>query len=146
MKNMSLEAEAASLRAVKEALSNLPRGINSELVHVQRMAPELVDDDHLVIFLRGANFDVEVHRLIFLAAVFRFLFYNPTPPTSVVPSIFSACSTEARVTLAAATKSIWPTKVHTSHDPQRCVFGACSLFDTEITVVHSDDWLPTTSR
>ena len=56
----SPEAEITLLRALKEALSNLPHRKKSELVHVQRVAPGLVDDDHLLIFLRGEGFDVEV--------------------------------------------------------------------------------------
>lgn len=55
-------AETALLRALKEALSKLPHGDKSELVHVQRVAPDLVGDDHLLIFLRGEEFDVEVNR------------------------------------------------------------------------------------
>ena len=59
----SPEAEVALLRALKEALSDLPHGEESALDRVRRVAPELVDDDHLLIFLRGEGFDVEVDCL-----------------------------------------------------------------------------------
>ena len=58
------EAEAASIRALKEALSNLPHDKKSALVHVQRVAPALVDDAHFLIFLREVGFYVKVSRLL----------------------------------------------------------------------------------
>ena len=56
----SPEKEAASLRELKEQLSDVPHEEKSALVHVQRVAPELVDDDHVLCFLRGERFDVRV--------------------------------------------------------------------------------------
>lgn len=54
------EIETAALRALKEELSNIPHDEKSALVHVQRIQPDLVDDDHLVSFLRVEKFDVDV--------------------------------------------------------------------------------------
>ena len=64
----SPETEAAFLPVLKEALSNLPNDKNSELVHVQQVAPDLVDDDHLLIFLRWGDFNVEVNSSVRHAA------------------------------------------------------------------------------
>jgi hypothetical protein len=55
--------EVASLRELKEKLSDLPDVEKSALVHVQRVAPALVDDEHLLIFLRVDGFDVAVSCL-----------------------------------------------------------------------------------
>ena len=48
------------LHAVKEKLSNIPHDEKSALVHVQRIHPELADDEHILQFLRVENFDVDV--------------------------------------------------------------------------------------
>ena len=48
------------LNVVKEKLSNIPHDEKSALVHVQRIRPELVDDEHILQFLRVENFDVDV--------------------------------------------------------------------------------------
>ena len=56
---------AAAIRllpALKAALIDLPRDKKSELAHVQSVAPSLVNDEHLLLFLRGEDFDVEVSR------------------------------------------------------------------------------------
>ena len=52
--------EVASLRVLKEKLSNLPNDKKSELVKVQQLAPTLVDNHHLLLFLRAERFDVNV--------------------------------------------------------------------------------------
>ena len=48
------------LNVVKEKLSNIPHDEKFALVHVQRIRPELVDDEHILQFLRVENFDVDV--------------------------------------------------------------------------------------
>ena len=48
------------LHAVKEKLSNIPHDEKSALVHVQRISPEMVNDEHIMRFLRVENFDVDV--------------------------------------------------------------------------------------
>ena len=48
------------LHAVKEKLSIIPHEEKSALVHVQRIRPELVDDEHIMQFLRVENFNVDV--------------------------------------------------------------------------------------
>lgn len=54
------EVEAAALRALKEEVACIPHENKSALVHAQRMSPDLVDDDHLLSFLRFENLDVDV--------------------------------------------------------------------------------------
>ena len=51
---------AASLRALKEKLACVPRDKHSSFVRVRQSAPALVDDDHLLIFLRAEGYDVDV--------------------------------------------------------------------------------------
>lgn len=50
--------ERASLRALKEALADVPHEQASALFHVRRVAPELCDDEHMMKFLRLEDFDV----------------------------------------------------------------------------------------
>ena len=69
----SPETEAAFLPVLKEALSDLPHDKKSELVHVQQVAPDLVNDDHLLIFLRWGDFNVEVNSSVRHAARCAFL-------------------------------------------------------------------------
>ena len=64
---ISPAVETASLRELKDELSNMPHDEKSALVHVQRVAPNLVDDDHLLVFLRGEDFDVNVSCLLMVA-------------------------------------------------------------------------------
>jgi len=51
--------EAASVSVLKEKLADIPHDEKSALVHVQRVAPALVNDNHLLIFLRHKGFDVD---------------------------------------------------------------------------------------
>ena len=51
---------AASIRALKGKLARVPHDESSAIIHVQQSAPSLVDDDHLLIFLRAEGFDVDV--------------------------------------------------------------------------------------
>ncbi|KAL9178260.1 hypothetical protein ACHAXT_001804 [Thalassiosira profunda] len=52
--------EGDALRALKEALANVPHEEKASLVHAQRLAPGLVDDEHLRGFLWAENFDVDL--------------------------------------------------------------------------------------
>ena len=52
--------EARALGALKEALATKPHEEKSLLVHVQRVRPELADDEHLLGFLRTEDYNVEV--------------------------------------------------------------------------------------
>ncbi|KAL9178851.1 hypothetical protein ACHAXT_003982 [Thalassiosira profunda] len=51
--------EARALGALKEALATKPHEEKSWLVHVQRVRPELADDEHLLGFLRTEDYNVE---------------------------------------------------------------------------------------
>ena len=64
---LSPDAEAAYLRVLKDELSNMPHDEKSALVHVQRVASNLVDDNHLLIFLRREDYDAHVSCLLTVA-------------------------------------------------------------------------------
>lgn len=55
-----LDTETAALCQLKAELAILPDHLKSELVHAQRVAPDLVDDEHLSKFLHAENFNCEV--------------------------------------------------------------------------------------
>ena len=52
--------ETAALCQLKAELAIIPDHLKSELVHAQRVAPDLVDDEHLSKFLHAENFHCEV--------------------------------------------------------------------------------------
>jgi hypothetical protein len=52
--------ETAALCQLKAELAIIPDHLKSELVHAQRVAPDLVDDEHLSKFLHAENFNCEV--------------------------------------------------------------------------------------
>jgi len=52
--------EAASLRKMNEALSEIPHNQKSALVHVQRIQPDQVNDAHLLGFLQAEDYDAKV--------------------------------------------------------------------------------------
>mmetsp|Transcript_26827 Transcript_26827/g.48399 ORF Transcript_26827/g.48399 Transcript_26827/m.48399 type:complete len:133 (+) Transcript_26827:146-544(+) len=54
------EVETSALHALKEELSRIPHEEKSSLVHVQRVQPDLVDDDHMISFLHSEDFDVSL--------------------------------------------------------------------------------------
>ena len=49
-----------ALRALKDELSNIPHDEKSAFVHVQRVRPELVNDEHYMGFLTVEKFDIGV--------------------------------------------------------------------------------------
>ena len=55
-----LDTETAALCQLKAELAIIPDHLKSELVHAQRVAPDLVDDEHLSKFLHAENFICEV--------------------------------------------------------------------------------------
>ena len=56
-----LDTETAlCLCQLKAELAILPDHLKSELVHAQRVAPDLVDDEHLSKFLHAENLNCEV--------------------------------------------------------------------------------------
>ena len=55
-----LDSETAALCQLKAELAIIPDHEKSELVHAQRVAPDLVDDEHLSKFLHAENFNCEV--------------------------------------------------------------------------------------
>lgn len=57
---MASPSPVESLRALKAVLSDLPHEDLAALAHVQRLRPELVDDGHLLRFLRAEGFDPRV--------------------------------------------------------------------------------------
>jgi len=54
------EVETTALHALKEELSSIPHEEKSSLVHVQRVQPDLVDDNHMIRFLQAEDFDVKL--------------------------------------------------------------------------------------
>lgn len=73
----SAETEAVALRELKRELANVSHDEKSSLVHAQRVAPELIDDRHLLRFVRAEDYDVNVRCLpssFFVGAVFSWLF------------------------------------------------------------------------
>ena len=54
------------LHAVKEKLSCIPHEEKSALVYVQRIRPELVNDEHILQFLSVENFDIDVSFVTFI--------------------------------------------------------------------------------
>ena len=59
-KPSSVHTETAALCQLKAELAIIPDHLKSELVHAQRVAPDLVDDEHLSKFLHAENFNCEV--------------------------------------------------------------------------------------
>ena len=57
---MSTPHELSALNQLKHELSNAPHEEKSAFVHVQRLRPELVDDDEMLKFLEAEEFDVAV--------------------------------------------------------------------------------------
>ena len=51
---------STAIHTVKVHLSNIPHEEKSAFVHVQRVRPELVNDEHIQQFLRVENFDTKV--------------------------------------------------------------------------------------
>ena len=102
-------------------------------MHVQRVAPALVDDAHFLIFLRGEGFDVEVIRLSACSGMWSGLLadLHVRPSVLFTFSLLLARITEARGALAPATLSVWFRKVRPSHDPQWYVFTVLVLFDVD---------------
>ncbi len=54
------ELTAVSLHLLKASLSSKPHEEKSVFAHVQRIRPDLVNDDHMLKFLRVDDFDVDV--------------------------------------------------------------------------------------
>ena len=55
-----------ALRALKDELSNIPHDEKSAFVHVQRVRPELVNDEHYIGFLTVEKFDIGVRTYCLL--------------------------------------------------------------------------------
>ena len=55
-----LDTGTAALCQLKAKLAIIPDHLKSELVLAQRVAPDLVDDEHLSKFLHAENFNCEV--------------------------------------------------------------------------------------
>ena len=55
---------AAVLQPLKDALSNKSHEEKSVFAHVQRVRPELVNDDHMLKFLEVDDFDVDVSCVV----------------------------------------------------------------------------------
>ena len=61
--NTDTDTESKALHSLKLALSNIPHEEKSALVHAQRTESGLVNDDHLLSFLRVEDFDINVRDL-----------------------------------------------------------------------------------
>ena len=53
-----------ALRALKDELSNIPHDEKSSFVHVQRVRPELLNDEHYIGFLTVEKFDIGVRAFV----------------------------------------------------------------------------------
>ena len=118
--------EAASLRALKKKLEGTSHDEKSALAYVQRVAPALVDDDHLLIFLRHRGFDVDVSvarstvLCMCLCAFFHLLFCFVA--RGLHPAVFGAGAATAvraqgsRALLEPKIQGVWLGKVCFAHD------------------------------
>lgn len=59
-RNVNADNVSTAIHTVKIHLSNIPHDEKSAFVHVQRVCPELVNDKHILQFLRVENFDTNV--------------------------------------------------------------------------------------
>ena len=57
---VSADNISTAIHTVKVELSNIPHEEKSAFVHVQRVRPELVNDDHIQQFLSVDKFDTKV--------------------------------------------------------------------------------------
>ena len=58
----STEEEQAALQQLKEKLDGTPLESKSSLVYAQQVNVDLVNDDHLLLFLYAEGFNVDVSR------------------------------------------------------------------------------------
>ena len=56
----NMDDVSTAIHAVKVHLSNIPHEEKSAIVHVQHVRPELVNDKHILQFLRVEKFDINV--------------------------------------------------------------------------------------
>jgi hypothetical protein len=56
----NMDDVSTAIHAVKGHLSNIPHEEKSAIVHVQHVRPELVNDKHILQFLRVEKFDINV--------------------------------------------------------------------------------------
>lgn len=69
----SSDVQSSALREFKDRLCNVPHGKKSALVHVQRIRPDLVDNEHILRFLRVEDFNVGVSFVGNIAFLFFFV-------------------------------------------------------------------------
>lgn len=129
--------EAASVSVLKEKLADIPHDEKSALVHVQRVAPALVNDNHLLIFLRHKGFDVDVSCLfggsVCSFCIFHLLLLLSHVCLSSVLDTNPAAAPEVRTQgsctlLGQAIQSVWFRKVHIAHDSLWYVFTMLTSF------------------
>lgn len=117
----NMDDVSTAIHAVKGHLSNIPHEEKSAIVHVQHVRPELVNDKHILQFLRVEKFDINVSYGVCIRPVclqnsielcispilsgFDIICYTNS---SYAPCItLAACNTEARTILGDSLHIFW---------------------------------------
>lgn len=73
VKEYSSETQLYALRELRERLCDIPHDEKSAFTYVERTQPHLVNDEHLLGFLRVEEFNIDV-RFLYYPALFSFLY------------------------------------------------------------------------
>ena len=103
----TLDERNEALRAMKVVLSNMPHEEKAALVHVQRVRPELVNDEHLSGFLHAEEYDASVSLGEMLQGCFCTSCNILTILYFHLQRIAKACGTNANKLLERETEGLW---------------------------------------